>query len=97
MTEPVRWTVRVSKDTDVAVLVTDLPGVDTSRDPADNFLLAVTQAGEADCLVTGEKHDLLSLGTFGRTRIITARQLLARLGLKKKRRPIGRKKGLTAG
>lgn len=70
----------------LAVLVTDLPGIDASRDPADNFLLAVAQAGEADFLVTGDKQDLLSLGTFGRTRIITARQLLERLGPKQKRR-----------
>jgi hypothetical protein len=60
----------------LAVLVAKLPVVDASRDPADNFLLAMAQAGEADVLVTGDKHDLLSLGSFQRTRIITARQFL---------------------
>lgn len=70
----------------LAVLVTELPSVETSRDPADNFLLAMAQAGEADFLVTGDKHDLLSLGTFGRTRIVTARQLLERLAPEQKRR-----------
>ena len=70
----------------LAVLVTELPGIDASRDPADNFLLGVAQAGEADCLVTGDRHDLLSLGTFGHTRIITARQLLERLDPQRQRR-----------
>jgi uncharacterized protein len=70
----------------LAVLVTDLPAIDASQDPADNFLLAVAQAGDADSLVTGDKHDLLSMGTSGRTRIITARQLLESLGPKQKRR-----------
>jgi len=63
----------------LAVLVTDLPTIDASQDPADNFLLAMAQRGAADFLVTGDKHDLLSMGTFERTRIITARQLLEKL------------------
>jgi putative PIN family toxin of toxin-antitoxin system len=71
----------------LAVLVLKLPVVDASRDPADNFLLAMAQAGEADVLVTGDKHDLLSLSSFQRTWIITARQFLGQLGEKKKRSP----------
>jgi putative PIN family toxin of toxin-antitoxin system len=71
----------------LAVLVVELPVVDASQDPADNFLLAMAQAGEADVLVTGDKHDLLSLKVFQRTRIITARQFLGQLGEKKKRSP----------
>jgi putative PIN family toxin of toxin-antitoxin system len=70
-----------------ALMLSDLPHVDRSPDPADNFLLAMAQAGEADALVTGDKHDLLILGTFQRTRIITARQFLAQLGDKTKRPP----------
>jgi predicted nucleic acid-binding protein len=35
-----------------------------------NFLLALAQDSQADYLVTGDK-DLLSLDTFGKTRIIT--------------------------
>lgn len=66
----------------LAVLVLKLPLVEASRDPADNFLLAMAQAGEADVLVTGDKRDLLSLGSFQRTRIITARQFLGQLGKK---------------
>ena len=71
----------------LAVLIVKLPVVDASKDPADNFLLAMAQAGEADVLVTGDKHDLLILGTFQRTRIITARKFLGQLGEKKKRSP----------
>jgi len=64
----------------LAVTVPKLPSVDRSRDPADNFLLAMAQAGDADVLVTGDKHDLLSLGDFGKTRMLTTRQLLQQLG-----------------
>lgn len=69
----------------LAVLITKLPLVDASPDPGDNFLLAMAQAGAADVLVTGDKHDLLSLKVFRRTRIITARQFLGQLGESKKR------------
>ena len=71
----------------LAVLIEKLPAVDASRDPADNFLLAMAQAGEAAVLVTGDKHDLLSLGSFQRTRIVTARHFLGQLSEKKKRLP----------
>ena len=71
----------------LAVLIAKLPAVDASRDPADNFLLAMAQTGEAEVLVTGDKHDLLSLGSFQRTRIVTARQFLGQLSEKKKRLP----------
>jgi putative PIN family toxin of toxin-antitoxin system len=39
----------------LAVVLRDLPRVDGSPDPGDNILLAMTQAGEADFLVTGDK------------------------------------------
>jgi len=71
----------------LGVLVVKLPVVDASRDPGDNFLLAMAQAGEADVLVTADKHDLLSLKAFQRTRIITVRQFLGQLGEKEKRAP----------
>ena len=71
----------------LAVLLEKLPAVDATSDPADNFLLAIAQAGEADVLVTGDKHDLLALGAFQRTRIVTSRQLLGQLGEKRKRKP----------
>ena len=70
-----------------AQMLADLPHVDWSPDPGDNFLLAMAQASEADVLVTGDKRDLLSLKVFQRTRIITARQFLTQLGDKAKRKP----------
>jgi uncharacterized protein len=60
----------------LAVLVAKLPAVEVSRDPADNFLLAMAQLGEADFLVTGDKRDLLSR----RTKIVTASRMLEHLG-----------------
>jgi hypothetical protein len=43
-----------------------------SRDPDDDYLLALAKAGKADILITGDK-DLLVLGKYGRTRILNAR------------------------
>jgi putative PIN family toxin of toxin-antitoxin system len=85
----------------LAILVIKLPAVEASQDPADNFLLALAQAGEANVLVTGDKHDLLALGTFRRTRLVTVRRFLTELGVRAPRaakrptsrsRPRGRKR-----
>jgi putative PIN family toxin of toxin-antitoxin system len=65
----------------VAVVLTQLPAVDRSRDPADNFLLAMTEAGEVEYLVTGDKRDLLELKRHARTDIVTTRQFLQVLGM----------------
>ncbi len=62
---------------ELAGIMSRLPRVDRSRDPGDNFLLAMAEASGADFLVTGDKRDLLVLETHGRTRIVTTRQLLA--------------------
>lgn len=44
-------------------------------DPDDSYLLAMTLAGEADYLVTGDHHaGLLKMKRFGRTRIVTPTQ-----------------------
>jgi putative PIN family toxin of toxin-antitoxin system len=64
----------------LAILLSALPAVDSSADPADNFLLAMVKAGQADFLVTGDKQGLLSLATFDGTKIVTARQMLTHLG-----------------
>lgn len=69
----------------LAILLTNLPVVEASRDPADNFLLAMAQLGEADFLVTGDKHDLLSLRAFRQTKIVTASRMLEQLGGKRQR------------
>lgn len=59
-----------------------LPPVERSRDPLDDFLLALCEAGQADVLVTGDKNDLLSLGRHGRTKIVTAAAVAKSLGLR---------------
>jgi hypothetical protein len=50
-----------------------LPCISYSPDPTDNLILATAIAGQADYLVTGDKRDLLILGTVETVRIITAR------------------------
>ena len=47
----------------LAVTLDALPAVDVSPDPDDNYLLAIALAGSADFLVTGDKRDLLRLGS----------------------------------
>lgn len=47
-----------------------------SRDPKDDMLLALSFAGHADYLVTGDK-DLLVLRTFGDTQIVTPKQFVS--------------------
>ncbi|MFQ3665635.1 MAG: putative toxin-antitoxin system toxin component, PIN family [Sphingomonadaceae bacterium] len=42
-----------------------LPLVQRSKDPRDDFLLALCEAGAVDRLVTGDKDDLLSLRPSG--------------------------------
>ena len=59
-----------------AEIVTDLPRVDVSADPGDNFLLAMAEAGRADYLVTADKRDVLALRRHGVTRIVKARKFL---------------------
>ena len=54
----------------VAVVVGELPQLDVSPDPDDNYLLALAEAGHAQFLVTGDKM-LLSLRHHKSTRIVT--------------------------
>ncbi len=65
----------------VAKIVIDLPVVDVSPDPDDNKIIATAIAGRADYLVSGDKKDLLSLGTVEHIPIITARQAVEYLGI----------------
>jgi len=63
----------------LADTLVELPSVDVSRDPADNFLLAMAVAGRADYLVTGDKGDVLHLSRYQQTRIVSARQMVGLL------------------
>jgi len=56
-----------------------LPHVERSSDPADDFVLALSEAGEADYLVTGDKSGLLTLGRHRGARITSAREFAALL------------------
>jgi putative PIN family toxin of toxin-antitoxin system len=64
-----------------AMVLETLPTVDLSPDPDDNPVLAMAEASQAQYLVTGDKIDLLNLGVFGSTRIVTARQYVELLGI----------------
>jgi len=61
---------------DNAEFVRRLPRVQRSADAADDFFLAMCEAGDADYLVTGDKAGLLELKTHGHTAIVTARVFL---------------------
>ena len=58
-----------------------LPPVQRSRDARDDFLLVLCEAAKSDWLVTGDKVDLLALGRHGTTRIVSAAQMAAVLGI----------------
>jgi hypothetical protein len=65
----------------LADMVERLPAVEHSRDPRDDFLLALSEAANADLLVTGDKDDLLSLQRHGATMIVTATTLAKALDI----------------
>jgi putative PIN family toxin of toxin-antitoxin system len=64
----------------IAEMPKRMPTINRSRDPRDDFLLSLCEAGEAGWLVTGDKADLLVLGRHGVTRIVTASVFAAELG-----------------
>jgi len=61
---------------DIAVVLKDLPTVTICPDPFDNYLLAIAGVGSAEFLVTGDKRDLLGLGRYEGTKIVTVRDFL---------------------
>lgn len=63
----------------IAEIPGKLPPIERSRDPRDDFLLALCEASEADWLVTGDKADLLALERHARARIATAATFAAML------------------
>ncbi|SRR5258708_23526967 len=62
---------------ELAENVERLPRVRRSPDPTDDFLLALSEAGKADYLVTGDKSGLLALKHHKGTRIVSARVFAA--------------------
>jgi hypothetical protein len=64
---------------DIAIVVRSLPTITICRDPYDNYLLALAEAGQADFLITGDKRDLLGLRLHKGTRIFTARDFLTQM------------------
>jgi putative PIN family toxin of toxin-antitoxin system len=54
-----------------------LPPVNRSADPTDDFLLALSEAGKAGYLVTGDKGGLLSLDRHKGTQIVSATNFAA--------------------
>jgi putative PIN family toxin of toxin-antitoxin system len=65
----------------LAEVLTRLHAVERSADPADNFLLAMAEAGNANYLVSGDRRGVLALGTHGITQIVRARDFLDVLGI----------------
>ncbi len=63
----------------LATVQTDLPDVQRSSDPNDDFLLALAQAGQAQYLVTGDKSDLLVLREHVGTTIVKASWFIGRI------------------
>jgi predicted nucleic acid-binding protein len=54
-----------------------LPPVERSPDPSDDFLLALSEAGNAEYPVRGDKSGLLALGRHKATQIVSATEFLA--------------------
>ena len=62
---------------ELAETIGPLPRVERSPDPTDDFLLALSEAGRADYLVTGDKSGLLALTRHQATRIVSTRDFAA--------------------
>ncbi len=65
----------------IAVVVSP---IDTPRvvptDPDDDHVIAAAVTGQADLIASGDKRDLLPLGSFAGIEIVTAREAVERLG-----------------
>ena len=47
-----------------ALIIENLPELDISPDPDDNFILAAGVAGKANYIVSGDRQDVLTLGSI---------------------------------
>ena len=63
----------------VGAVVTDLPAVHLSPDPADDLILAAAISGRANLIVSGDRSHVLALGQVEGVPIVTARDALDRL------------------
>jgi len=61
---------------ELAVLIENLPPVEVSPDPDDNYLLSTAFGGAADYLVTGDKPYLLALARYEGTKIVSVRDFI---------------------
>jgi uncharacterized protein len=61
----------------------DTPRV-VPTDPDDDHVIAAAIIGQADLLASGDKRDLLPLGSFAGIPIVTEREAVARLDAKGK-------------
>ena len=59
-----------------AIVVDDMPVPKRSPDPKDDVILATAVTGQAALLVTGDKRDVLALGSVEGIPICTAREAL---------------------
>ena len=63
---------------EACVLLDGIPPVQACRDPKDDKFLALCQRGDAEVLVSSDR-DLLDMGVFGNTQIMSAAEFLHRL------------------
>jgi len=62
----------------IVVAPTSVPSV-VPTDPDDDHVLAAALAGGADLIASGDKRDLLPLGSYQGIDIVTAREAISRL------------------
>jgi predicted nucleic acid-binding protein len=67
----------VNERKELAETIGSMPRVARRRDPTGDFLLALSEAGRADHLVTGDKSGLPALSRHQATRIVSARDFAA--------------------
>jgi putative PIN family toxin of toxin-antitoxin system len=67
----------------VVVSPTDVPRV-VPTDPDDDHVIAAAVTGQADLIASGDKRDLLPMGSFQGIPIITAREAVERLEARSK-------------
>ncbi len=64
----------------LAEIIESLPEVKRCADPDDDYLLALSEGGRADCLAPGDKGHLLTLGQHRGTRILSGREFAGLFG-----------------